>query len=357
MIEHKQMALRALFFLLLVATTVASSGAESKESKEDFDPADLIIGHVVDDHQWHILTTPGGHHLTVHLPVIIYSQETGWHFFSSKKFAHGHTYKGFELVEEGNNAGTIVQHLPDGSTITPLDLSMTKNVIAVFFASALVILIFVSIARRYKKHPKTAPTGLQNALEPVIIFIRDEVAKDSIGEAKYERFTPFLLSVFFFILFANLLGLIPVFPAGANITGNLGVTGVLAFFTFLITTVHGNKHYWKDIFNTPGVPWWLKLPIPLMPFIEFTQIFVKPLVLAIRLFANILAGHIVALGFLSLIFIFGSIHIAAGYGISVISIALTIFLTFLEILVAFIQAYVFTMLSALYFGMAVSEEH
>lgn len=357
--KYNTFAWRLLLLLLALPLSVLSLKAEEPSGNKDeneFDPAELIIGHVVDSHQWHLIKTPDGHHVSIHLPVILYSKHSGWHVFSSKKLAHGHTYKDFKLIEEGEQAGTIIETLPGDTKYTPLDLSITKNVVGIALASVIVLLIFLSIANKYKKNPTGAPTGLQNAMEPLILFIRDDVAKESIGGKKYERFAPFLLSVFFFILFANLLGLIPIFPAGANVTGNIGVTAVLAFFTFVITLISANKHYWKDIFNTPGVPWWLKFPLPLMPLIEFTQIFIKPIVLAIRLFANILAGHIVALGFFSLIFIFGSLHIAAGYGISVVTIAFTVFLTMLEILVAFIQAYVFTILSAIYFGLAVTEE-
>jgi F-type H+-transporting ATPase subunit a len=168
---------------------------------------------------------------------------------------------------------------------------------------------------------------------------------------------PFLLTAFFFIFFNNLLGLIPILPGGANVTGNIAITLVLALFTFVITTLNGNMSYWKHIVNAPGVPWWIKIPIPLMPVVEVVGMFTKPFVLMVRLFANISAGHIIALGFFSLIFIFGQMNIWAGYGISVISVAFAIFMTALELLVAFIQAYVFTLLSAIYFGMATEEHH
>ncbi len=168
---------------------------------------------------------------------------------------------------------------------------------------------------------------------------------------------PFLLTVFFFIILNNLLGIIPFFPGGANVTGNIGVTGVLAAFTFIITTFSGNKNYWLHIVNAPGVPWWLKIPIPLMPLVEIMGVFTKPFVLMVRLFANISAGHIIILGFISLIFIFGEINAGAGYGVAVVSVAFSIFMDVLELLVAFIQAYVFTLLSALYFGMATEESH
>ncbi len=191
----------------------------------------------------------------------------------------------------------------------------------------------------------------------MILIYRDDVAKASIGEKKYEKYLPFLLTLFFFIFFNNLLGLVPFFPGGANLTGNIAVTGVMAVFTFIITTVSGNKNYWVHIFNTPGVPWWLKIPVPLMPIVELMGVFTKPFVLMVRLFANITAGHIIVLGFMSLIFIFGNMSPGIGYGVSVVSVAFAVFMGLLELLVAFIQAYVFTLLSALYFGMATEEHH
>jgi len=198
---------------------------------------------------------------------------------------------------------------------------------------------------------------MQNLFEPIILFVRDDVAKPAIGEKKFEKFMPFLLTVFFFILINNILGLIPVFPFGANVTGNIGVTLVLALFTFFITTFSTNHHYWKEIYN-PDVPWWLKYPIPLMPIVELTGVITKPFVLMVRLFANILAGHLIVTVFVSLIFIFNvKMGIEAGLGVSVLSVAFSVFILLLDVLVSFIQAYVFTLLSALYFGMASPEHH
>ena len=213
--------------------------------------------------------------------------------------------------------------------------------------------LFLSVAKNYTRRAGKAPTGLQSWVEPLIIFIRDDVAVSSIGEKKYEKYMPYLLTVFFFIFFNNIMGLIPIFPGGANVTGNIAVTLVLALITFVITLLSGNLNYYGHIF-WPPVPHALKI---LMIPIEIIGVFIKPFVLMVRLFANITAGHIIALGFFSLIFIFGSIHVFAGYGVSVVTIAFTVFMTLLELLVAFIQAYVFTFLSALYFGMAVEEHH
>lgn len=202
-----------------------------------------------------------------------------------------------------------------------------------------------------------APKGLQSLLEPVILFIRDEVVIPSIGEKKYEKFLPYLLTLFFFILINNMMGLIPVFPGGANLTGNITITGILAIITFFITSFSSNKNYWKHIFNTPGVPWWLKIPIPLMPLVEIIGIFTKPFVLMVRLFANISAGHIIILGFICLVFIFGGMSPALGYGVSAVSIFFYLFMGLLELIVAFVQAFVFTLLTSLYIGLAMEEGH
>jgi F-type H+-transporting ATPase subunit a len=213
--------------------------------------------------------------------------------------------------------------------------------------------IFGSVASAYKTRKGMAPKGIQSFMEPLILFIRDEVAKPSIGH-HYEKFMPYLLTIFFFIWLGNILGLIP-FIGGFNITGNIAVTLTLAVFTFLVTTFSANKNYWMHIIATPGVPTWL---LPLMIPIEILGVFTKPIVLMIRLFANITAGHIIILSFVSLIFIFSNLYGAgAGYGVAVVSVAFSIFMNVIELLVAFLQAYVFTLLSALYFGSAVEEHH
>ncbi len=338
----------------------------SDVEEEEFNAGENIIEHIIDSHDWHIATI-GHTHYSIPLPIILINKGK-LHVFLSSKFHHGHdTYKGFKLETEGEYKGKIV-HYPEynyledtivsteGSSL-PLDLSITKNVAAILISMFFLCWIFLSVAKSYKKRKGEAPKGLQSFLEPLILFIRDDIAKAAIGEKKHERYLPFLLTLFFFIFLNNLLGLIPFFPGGANITGNIAVTGIMALFTFLITTFSANKAYWKHIFNTPGVPIWLKLPIPIMPVVEFMGIFTKPFVLMVRLFANITAGHIIVLGFISLIFIFGNISAVAGYGVSVVSILFAVFMGLLELLVAFIQAYVFTLLSALYFGMAIEEEH
>lgn len=331
---------------------------EEASVEEGFVPGEFILEHIGDAYEWHILTYRN-FHLTIPLPVIIFSQTKGLNIFLFNKFHHGHeAYKGFQYELSGKNKGKVVEILNDGSTALPvLDLSFTKNCFAILITVILMLWVFISVANTYRKRPGKAPQGLQNFTEPIIIFIRDEVAIPSIGKQKYERFFPFLLTIFFFIWINNMMGLIPIFPGGANVTGNITVTMLLALFTFGITTINGNRNYWKHVFNPPGVPWWLKFPIPLMPIIEVVGMFTKPFVLMIRLFANITAGHIISLGFFALIFIFGQMQVILGYAVSPITIGFTIFMTFLELLVALIQAYVFTLLSSLYFGMATEEHH
>ena len=315
--------------------------------KQEFNAGKMIMEHVTDNHEWHIATL-GHTHVTLPLPIILLYDGKVHAFWSSEFHNPNHSYKGFILEH-----GKIRAEAESDKTV--YDFSITKTVFALLLSCFLLLWIFISVANRYKRNPKSAPKGMQSLLEPLIIFIRDDIAKSSIGEKKYEKFMPFLLTIFFFILLNNVMGIIPIFPAGANVTGNIAVTMVLAVFTLVLTTINGNKHYWVDIINTPGVPWWLKIPIPLMPVVEIIGIITKPFVLMVRLFANITAGHIIILGFVSLIFIFGSISVALGFGVSVVSVAFIVFMDLLEILVAFIQAYVFTLLSALYFGLATIE--
>lgn len=335
---------------------IISEEDQHKMEEADFQAGELIIEHISDAYEWHIIDI-GETHISLPLPVILYD-EGEWHLFMSSKFHHGHdAYKGYYISHLDFNSGKIVKKDTTGIEVRPtLDVSITKNVVAILISSLILIFVFISVARSYTRTKGHAPKGFQSFIEPIILFVRDDIAKDSIGK-NYEKYTPYLLTIFFFILLNNLLGLIPLFPGGANVTGNVGVTGVMAFFTFVITTKSANKNYWVHIFNTPGVPWWLKFPVPLMPFVEVLGIFTKPFVLMVRLFANITAGHIIILSFVSLIFIFGEMSTGLGYGVSIVSVGFSIFMNFVELLVAFIQAYVFTLLSALYFGMATEEAH
>ncbi len=345
--------------ILFSYSPVSSAGVGPQSVEEsEFNAGKFVIEHVSDAYEWHI-TSFGDLHISIPLPVILYSGSKGFHVFMSSKFHHGHdSYKGFMIAQEGPWEGKVVELDEQGNiTERPWDFSITKTVAGVMVAAILLVFLLMRVARMARYGAARAPSGLYNLIEPVVVFIRDEVALPAIGPKNTERFMPFLLSMFFFILFNNLLGLIPIFPFGANVTGNISVTMVLALFTFFVTNLNGNKHYWKEIFN-PDVPWWMKFPIPLMPFVEFSGMFTKPFVLMVRLFANMLAGHLIVTVFVSLIFIFSSVlGQAAGWGISPVSVAFSIFIIMLDILVSFIQAYVFTLLSALYFGMATTEHH
>jgi F-type H+-transporting ATPase subunit a len=348
------------FLLFSVSGSRAAGAAEGEDGK--FNAGEVIIGHILDTYDWHIADI-GQTQISLPLPVILIYEGKPY-FFLSSRFDHGHSvYKGFGIAHDGPKKGRIIRVLDNNFTPDPnasflLDLSITKNVFSIFISATLLCLIFISVGRRYQRSGSRAvPKGLQSFLEPIILFVRDEIAISAIGERHYQRFLPYLLTLFFFIFFNNLLGLVPFFPGGANVTGNISVTMVLALFTFFTTQLFSNKGYWKHIFNTPGVPFWLKLPIPLMPIIEIVGVFIKPFVLMVRLFANITAGHMIILGFVSLIFVLGGVSTAMGYAISPLSVVFLIFMNFIELLVAFLQAYVFTLFSALFFGMAVPEEH
>jgi len=350
--------LSALVLSSFVTTNAEEHATSGNGSAiEKFNASKLIMEHIADSYEWHIAKI-GHTHLSIPLPVILYSTKSGFHFFSSSNFHHGTaSYLGFHIAGEASKLkGKVVEEASDGSEIRPFDFSITKNVVSLFFSIFLLLVIFLTIAKRYESGFDRAPKGIQSWLEPLILFIRDDVVKASIGEEKYQKFLPYLLTAFFFILVNNILGLIPIIPGGANLTGNIAITMVLALITFATILLNGSKDYYTHIVNAPGIPWWLKFPIPLMPFVEIMGVFTKPFVLMVRLFANITAGHIIALGFYSLIFIFGEKSIYAGYGVSIITITFTIFMSLLELLVAFIQAYVFTLLSALYIGMAL-EQH
>ncbi len=342
------------------AVHAESHGEGHGEEKVAFNPGKMILDHVKDAHDWHILDY-NGHAVSIPLPVILY--DNGLHFFSSSRFEHGHAVvesKGnFYKLHEGHvyktdASGTIETGAEDVvKNAQPMDFSITKNVAALFLGAFIIILIFFSIAKSYKKRGNAAPKGLQSLVEPLILFLKDEVVIPSIGAKHAGRFLPMLLTIFFFIFINNLMGLIPIVPFGANLTGNIAVTMILALIVFFVVNFNGNKYYWKHIFM-PDVPvalWILLIPI------ELFGVILKPFVLMLRLFANITAGHIIILGFFSLIFIFGERNVAAGYGTSVLSVAFTLFMSVLELLVAFLQAYVFTLLTSLYIGSALEEHH
>lgn len=345
-----------MFIMANVSVAVAQEEG-SHHAEEAFVPGEFILEHVGDSYEWHIIEI-GETHVSLPLPCILYSETSGMHFFSSGNFHHGHAeYEGFKISSSEANKGKIVE-MVNGEEVRPWDFSITKNVLALFVSITIICLIFIGMRKHYENNSGRAPKGIWNGVEMLVMFVRDDIAYASLGKKNGDKFMPFLMTVFFFIFINNLLGLIPIIPGGANLTGNIAVTCVLALCTFVITTFSGNKHYWIDIFWPHGVPVWLKMP-PIIPIVELMGVFTKPIVLMVRLFANITAGHIIALSFFSLIFIFGSMGPVAGYGVAVGSVAFTVFMSVLELLVAFIQAYVFTLLSSIYFSMAIGggEEH
>ncbi|MEO1652834.1 MAG: F0F1 ATP synthase subunit A [Bacteroidota bacterium] len=361
-----------LFFSLQLAFLTQTSWAKSGGDDEPFNLSETIFHHIGDSYEWEFFEL-NGHTYALPLPVILYSDK-GLDIFMSNKLhglseapthhgEEGEPHEGNEGEEEGSSEEShaqilktsvntyLVDHgkisLADGGTL--YDFSITKNVFSMFLSVGLMFFIFFTVAGSYRKNKGKAPRGIQSFFEPIIVFVRDDIAKEAIGP-KYERFLPYLLTIFFFIWFNNILGL---FPAGANLTGNFAIALTLALFTFFITLFSSNRNYWNHIFNTPGVPMWLKTIVPIMPIVEFMGIFTKPFSLMIRLFANITAGHIIILSLFSLIFIFKDV----GGAVAPASVAFAVAMNFLELFVALLQAYVFTLLSALYFGGAVEDHH
>jgi F0F1-type ATP synthase, subunit a len=344
--------------------------ADEKTAKKDFDANEVIFGHVLDAHEFHFLSYKGSdgkeHHATIPLPVILYSKEKGLDIFMSSKFHHGeHTYKGYKLLTNENiaeekldpekySASQIVAVNDKGeinNDIKVYDVSLTRNVVQMLLALALLVWVMLYMAKKYRtgQGVTTAPKGVQNIMEPIITFIRDEVAVPNLGK-KYKKYFPYLLTVFFFILINNLVGLI---PGSANVTGNIAFTMVLAVISFIVIIFSTNKHYWAHIFNPP-VPMGIK---PILIPVEILGVFTKPFALMIRLFANMIAGHIIIISLISLIFIFGSISTAIGWGFSPLSVAFVIFIYLIEILIAFLQAYIFTILTAVFIGQAFEGSH
>lgn len=318
-----------------------------KEEKV-FDANEVIFEHVLDAHEFHFLSYKDAegheHHATIPLPVILYSPQKGLSAFMSSKFHHGeHEVDGYKLV--GNKI------VPVDPSVKVYDISLTRNVVQMMIALIILVVILLSVAKKYSQGigTKKAPTGMQNAIEPVITFVRDEVAKPNLGH-DYMKFLPYLLTIFFFILINNIFGLI---PGSANVTGNIAFTAVLGVISFIVISVNGNSHYWGHIFNPP-VPGGIK---PILVLVEVLGVFTKPFALIIRLFANMLAGHIIIICLISLIFIFGGLSAAIGWGFSPISIAFSVFIYLIEILVAFIQAFIFTNLTAVFIGQAIEDVH
>ena len=344
-----------LLLLLLPAGGAVAAGSSYDGEGKAVDVKKIIFDHVKDSYEWHI-TTVGDKHITLPLPVIIYSQRTGWVLFSSSVFHGADEYMGFRISRGGSYEGKIVELDVDGNEQRPtLDLSLTKTVVSVFIISFLLVVIVVGTARWYRnrKPSDEAPRGFVGVMEMVIIMVVEGVIKPNVGST-YKKYVPFLLTVFFMIFLTNLMGLLPIFPGGANVTGNISVALALALCTFVAVNVFGNREYYKEVF-WPDVPVWLKVPVPLMPVIELVGVVVKPFALTIRLFANILAGHTALLAFVSIIFVTMAVNRYIGSAMTVVSVFFTIFMNVLELLVAFIQAFVFTMLSSVFIGLSQPE--
>lgn len=341
-------AVLAVIALLLPVSAFASDSSEEKSGKVD--AQGIIFDHLGDGYGWEV---PFNHHKRISLPVIVFGSD-GLHVFSSSRIQDGKVYTDgnatFRVAgKDSKYKGKIVE-IKDGKETKPFDISITKNVLALFISALLVMWAVFTVARWHKNQGMKAPRKMTGAIEALILFVYDDVIKPTLKD-KSQRFAPYLLTVFFFILVMNLMGLIVIFPGGANLTGNIAVTLVLAIFTFLITNIFGTKHYWKEIFN-PDVPWWLKWPLPIMPVIEIFGIFTKPAALTVRLFANMMGGHMIVIVLTLLIFIFAAMGPAIAGATAVVSIIFSVFMLLIDVLVSFIQAYVFTMLSTLFIALA-----
>jgi len=330
---------------------LAAELAATEENAEEDKPnlKETIFEHLGDGYGWEV---PFNHHERMPLPVIVWGKD-GLHVFSSSRVTHGQTYTDgnatFKIADEGDYKGKIVE-IVDGKEYKPWDISITKNVCAIFIACVIVLVCCLMLAKWHRKNPFKAPRKGLGAFETLVEFIYVGVIKSTLKD-KAPKFAPYLLTVFMFIFFMNLLGLIVVFPGGANVTGNIAVTMVLAIMTFVMTNFFGTKHYWKEIF-WPDVPIWLKCPIPIMQVIEVFGIFTKPAALTVRLFANMMGGHMIVLVLTLLIFIFGAMGYAVASGTAVVSVAFSVFMLLIDVLVSFIQAYVFTMLSTIFISLA-----
>jgi F-type H+-transporting ATPase subunit a len=357
--------------ILFFNTAFAQEDSLHREVKKGFDAKEIIFGHVLNNHDFHIIDFVNSqgkkHRISIPLPVILYSKQRGLDAFMSSRFHHGDDiYRGYMLLTNDKiqelklnptvyNAQDIVA-VDEGGQIDPAiriyDVSLTRNVVQMLLALGMFTWVMLSIAKKYKKGQgvSSAPKGSQGFIEPIITFVRDEVAKPNLG-ASYEKYLPFILTIFFFILINNIFGLI---PGSANVSGNIAFTAVLGIISFVVIVFSSDKHYWAHIFNPPGVPGWVK--IILVP-VEFLSLFIKPFALIIRLFANMVAGHIIIICLISLIFIFGNMNKYAGFGTAPFSIAFTVFIYFIEVLVAFIQAFIFAMLTAVFVGQALEGKH
>ncbi len=329
-----------------LSAVVVPQAEGSNPEAAPLDAKELILEHLKDDYEWHIATYKNKK-ISIPLPIILYSKNSGAQLFSSAKFDQNNgCYKGFYISKTGKYKGKVVETDASGNEIRPIDLSLTKNALSLLIGSFLLIILMLFIARAYKNEPVKPKKGLVGAMEVFILSVYDDVIKPVVGE-DYKKYRYYLLTLFFFIFFNNILGLVPIFPGGANVTGNIAVTLTLALSTFLIVNLTGTREYYKGIF-WPDVPVWLKFPFPLMIIIELVGLITKPFALMIRLFANIMAGHAIVLGLVSLIFITAHMGAALSSSMTGFSVVLIIFIYFIEMLVAYIQAYVFTIFTAIF---------
>lgn len=343
--------IRSLLLLLILALMpVFAFAGEAKPKGEELNISEIVLEHLSDSYEWHIASY-GDKHWSIPLPIILRSSNTGeWTFCTEHSLPENYYF-------DAAHHGSIYEKMPDGSTVRPLDLSITKAVAHIWIVVFVLIAVFLYCARWYKGKTESdkAPGGFVGVMEMLVMTIHDDVVKASIGEKNYRKFAPYLITVFFFIFTTNLLGLLPIFPGGANVTGNINVTFFLALCTMIAINLFGNKEYWKDIF-WPHVPLLLKAPVPLMPLIELFGVFTKPFALMIRLFANMMAGHAIILSFTCVIFLGWSMGTSMGIGLNLMSAIMLLFMNLLEVLVAFVQAYVFTLLSSVFIGLAQKEE-
>ena len=347
--------------LLCLIGLLSFSAPAMAEEEGKLDISHIVLEHIKDSYEWHV-TDIGDRSVIIHLPVIVHSS-TGWHVFCSSAFEHHPNADGYRMgphnlaiATRGDNAGKIVE-LTGGEEKRPFDISITKTVLNLFICAIILLLCILIPARWYRKHKPSdeAPKGFTGFIEMLVMYVVDDIIKPGVGKG-YEKYCPYLLTCFFFIFTCNIMGLIPFPPGGGNVTGNIAVTFFLALCTFVIVQFSGNKHYWKDIF-WPDVPMALKA-FPLIPAIEFVGIFTKPFALMIRLFANIMAGHAIAISLVCIIFLVSAKSIGVFLGMSGVSVIMSVFMSTLEVLVCFIQAMVFTMLSAIFIGLARTEpEH
>lgn len=350
------LAVMALVFPVGAAASEETPLDSLVEKDSSVDAQGIIFDHLGDRYGWEV---PFNHHKSIPLPVIVWGSD-GLHVFSSARVDHGAVYRDgnaeFKVAGKDSPYKGKVVEIVNGQEVKPaIDISITKNVCGVFISVLLVIWCVLSVARWHKTQGMKGPRKMTGAIEFVILFIYDGVIKPTL-KTKANKFAPYLLTVFFFILVMNLLGLIVIFPGGANLTGNIAVTLVLAIITFLITNIFATKHYWKEVFN-PDVPWWLKWPLPIMPVIEIFGIFTKPAALTVRLFANMMGGHMIVIVLTLLIFIFAAMGPVVTGATAVVSIIFSVFMLLIDVLVSFIQAYVFTMLSTLFIALGQEEGH